>query len=71
MPTTFDDVYVKCPFFKTSDKRNITCEGITNDCVVKLVFFSEKKKNFHHNIFCRENFKKCEVYIMLEKKYVV
>ena len=69
MPTLFDDVDVKCPFFKASDKRQVTCEGITDDCIIKLVFFSEKKRNSHHRIFCCENYKKCEIYRMLEEKY--
>lgn len=69
MPTIFDDVDVRCPFFKASDKRKISCEGITDDCILKLIFFSEKKRNLHHRIFCCEHFKKCEIYRMLEEKY--
>ena len=69
MPTSYDDVDVKCPFFKGSDKRKVMCEGITDDCIIKLIFFSELKRNCHHSIFCCEHFTKCEIYRMLEGKY--
>lgn len=70
MPTMFDDVEAKCPFFKSSGKRKISCEGITDECTTCLIFISERKRNLHRNIFCDAKYKNCEIYKMLEEKYV-
>jgi hypothetical protein len=69
MPTMFDDVDAKCPFFQSSGKRKISCEGITDDCTICLIFISEQKRNLHRKIFCDANYEKCEIYKVLEAKY--
>lgn len=69
MPTMFDDVDAKCPFFKSSGKRKITCEGITDDCVTCLTFVSQHKRNLHREVFCDARYKNCEIFKMLLEKY--
>ena len=69
MPTMFDDVEAKCPFFLSSGKRKITCEGITDDCTTNLTFVTQQKRNLHRKIFCDARFQNCEIHRMLEKKY--
>lgn len=69
MPTMYDDVNVKCPFFTASDKTRITCEGITDDCATVLRFTTQEKRNHHHINFCDERYKACEIYKMLKEKY--
>lgn len=69
MPTMFDDVDVKCPFFLSSSKRKISCEGITDDCTTTLVFSSQEKRNIQCRIFCDDKFECCEIYRMLREKY--
>lgn len=69
MPTMYDDVDVKCPFFLSSGKRKVSCEGITDDCTISLNFFTRDKKRLHCGIFCNEHYKNCEIYRMLEEKY--
>lgn len=69
MPTMYDDVDVKCPFFLSSGKRKVSCEGITDDCTISLNFITRDKKRLHCEIFCNEHFKNCEIYRMLEEKY--
>jgi hypothetical protein len=69
MPTMFDDVDAKCPFFLSSGKRKISCEGITDDCTTNLTFVSQQKRDLHRNIFCNAKFRYCEIYKMLEEKY--
>ena len=69
MPTMFDDVEAKCPFFKSSGKRKISCEGITEDCTTNLTFISEQKRNLHRNVFCDARYKYCEIFKMLLEKY--
>ena len=70
MPTMFDDVEVKCPFFLSSSKRKITCEGIIEDCTITLNFSSQEKRNIQCGIFCDEKYENCEIYRMLSEKYV-
>lgn len=69
MPTMFDDVEAKCPFFLSSGKRKITCEGITDDCTTNLTFVTQQKRNLHRKIFCDARFQNCEIHRMLEEKY--
>lgn len=69
MPTMYEDVDVKCPFFRSSGKRKLTCEGITDDFTISLNFITRDKKCLHCKIFCNEHFEKCEIYRMLEEKY--
>ena len=47
----------------------ITCEGITDDCLVSVQFFTKRKKDQHQHIFCNKNYHCCEVCQMLMSKY--
>lgn len=69
MPTMFDDVDAKCPFFRSSGKRKINCEGITDDCTTSILFKNQEKRDLHRRIFCDCKFKYCEVFRMLNQKY--
>ena len=69
MPTMYEDVDVKCPFFRSGGKKKLTCEGITDDFTISLNFFTRNKKLLHCEIFCNEHFKCCEIYRLLEEKY--
>lgn len=69
MPTMFDDVDVKCPFFLSSSKRKISCEGITDDCIITLTFSSQEKRNTQCKIFCDDKYGCCEIYRILQEKY--
>lgn len=69
MATTYKDVDIQCPFFKGLDKKNISCEGLTDDSILKLWFNSPKSKNLHIDIFCSRKYKTCKICKMLEKKY--
>lgn len=69
MATMFDDVDAKCPYFHSSNKREITCEGIADGCITALKFESQNKRNLHRSVFCDAKYKNCEVYRMLEEKY--
>lgn len=69
MSTMFDDADVKCPFFLSSSKRTISCEGITDDCTTTLNFSSREKRNAQLRIFCADKYEYCEIYRMLEEMY--
>lgn len=68
MPSVYDG-WVKCPFYIRLAEQSITCEGITDDCVLKTIFKSKKEKTQHLKIFCCNKYKNCEIHQMLEKKY--
>lgn len=70
MSTKYDDVNAKCPYFRTSGKRDVICEGITDKCTTVIRFKSEKDRDRHREIFCNAKCEYCEVYQMLEQKYM-
>lgn len=69
MPKPNNEEFVKCPFYINMDSTSITCEGITDDCVCKLIFKDKESKTLQRKIFCSQKYKNCEIYQMLEKKY--
>ena len=69
MPRTYDICLAQCPFFISSGKKHILCEGVTDDCTIVLKFTSEKKRNSYREFFCDKNFKNCEICKTLYKTY--
>lgn len=69
MPRTYNEGLVQCPFYQAMSKKSITCEGITDDCITKILFQSAENMKLHRKIFCDAKYKNCEIYMMLEKKY--
>ena len=69
MPRTYNEGLIRCPFYQSMTQKSISCEGITDDCIIKLLFTSPEKMNLQRKIFCEHKYKNCEIYTMLEKKY--
>ena len=69
MPRTYHEALINCPFYQSMAHKSITCEGITDKCITKLVFVSPEERDLHRGIFCEYRYKCCEVYRMLEAKY--
>jgi hypothetical protein len=69
MPRTYNEGLINCPFYKATATQSISCEGITDDCITKLLFTSPEKRDLHRKIYCDNQYKKCEIYNMLVKKY--
>ena len=69
MPRIYDDIRARCPFFKQSGRKNVMCEGITDTCVLNVLFDTEEDRNLHRKLFCDADYHKCDVNTMLEKKY--
>ena len=69
MPRTYNEGLINCPFYKAMAQKSITCEGITEDCIIKLIFTSPELRDVHRSLFCDNRYKKCEIYRVLEKKY--
>lgn len=61
-------VYVKCPFFKKAEKMKITCEGPHDDCqCLNQIYKNNNARNKQLKIFCQNEYKKCEIYRMIEE----
>lgn len=69
MPRNYDTCFAKCPFFLSSNKKNVCCEGITSVSTIHIKFESEDERNRHRKIFCDDRYQNCEIYKILEKKY--
>lgn len=69
MPRTYNEAYVKCPFFISCGYTSITCEGITSECKLKLLFDEAEKRDKQRKIFCDDHYMNCEIYQVLVKKY--
>lgn len=64
---------VKCPFFRREDKKThrISCEGITANTTVSLVFGEVKeaeRKDYLRKICCRD-YERCGLYKAINAKY--
>ena len=59
MATTYKDVKIQCPFFKELTNKSISCEGLTDDSIIKLWFNSSKSKDLHAGVFCSRKYKNC------------
>ena len=72
MPSgSFNQVLVRCPFYKFDDgKRRITCEGIIDDSSLSLIFRKKADQVKQLYVFCCRHYEHCEIYRMLmENKY--
>ena len=70
MSTSYDDVNAKCPFFSSSDRERIICEGITDSCISIIKFKDKSTRTEHKEIFCDSQYEKCYMYRALNSKYV-
>lgn len=69
MPRTYNEGLILCPFYVSMATKSITCEGITDDCILKIIFKDSTQRDKHREIFCDRHYRKCEIYGILEKKY--
>ena len=71
MPSgSYKQVDVRCPFYRSDDSKNhITCEGLVYNSTLTLNYRKVCDYRQQLEIFCCENYEKCEVYRMLMEKY--
>lgn len=61
---------VWCPFYRAHDARSILCEGITDECVIRLMFASQKARRQQMQIFCTtDHCSFCELYPAIGGRY--
>ena len=64
-----NDVFIRCPLYINIGLKSITCEGITDVCVNKILFNTPQQRDMHCKMFCEKKYENCEIYRMLVKKY--
>ncbi len=69
MPSVYEDVDAKCPFYKRSNKNSISCEGIVSNSSLTIGYVSPKEKATQKRVFCNDRYQNCEIYQMLMQKY--
>ena len=69
MPRTWDNADAICPFFETSGIKMVTCEGITDDNRLCILFADTKRRLAWRRNFCDKRYEDCEIYKMRMKKY--
>ena len=71
MPSgSYIQVFVRCPFYKYDDgKKRITCEGLTDDSSLALIYHNKTDYEKQISVFCCRHYSKCELYRMLMEKY--
>lgn len=69
MTTKYSDVTAKCPFFKSSGMNCVTCEGLYNKSTLSQNFVNRNDLSNFRILFCDNNYQKCKIYRLLEKKY--
>lgn len=69
MPRIYDACHAKCPFFISSGKKNVVCEGLSEDCSVNLMFVSEEKRCSYRKTYCNSEYKTCTMFKLLDAKY--
>lgn len=67
---SFNDVYVRCPFFVNDDGRfKIVCEGITDGSTLSQHFRNKQGYKIQMDTFCCDRYTNCEIYrVLIEKE---
>ena len=69
MPRAYNEALIKCPFYISMSNKSISCEGIIEDCVTKLIFLTCSKRDLYRHTFCNDKYQNCEICKILNKKY--
>ena len=69
MPEIYDVCFAKCPFFLSSGRKNIRCEGVTDESAITLSFSSEDARNNFRRTYCNTDYEECALCKMLLAKY--
>ena len=70
MATSYESAKVKCPFYKWNDGTRICCEGIEESDRIIIGFDKKNFKEKRMERFCNNNYEKCEVNKLINKKYL-
>ena len=56
-----------CPHYKHEDSQVIYCSGVQDGSVLHVAFASKTDSLAYKRSMCRDNYKSCRVYRMLEE----
>ena len=70
MATDWNDVDVLCPFYRRTEGRRISCEGLLVNSVIQQRFRDERSKGMFMRRYCNSAWEDCPIAIMIdEAKY--
>lgn len=69
MATDWEDVDVKCPFYRRKDQRQLQCEGPKRSQRLILCFHDGKARDVHMGRYCCGRYQTCPLYPVAEAKY--
>ncbi len=61
--------YVQCPYFRREEKTRISCEGITDNNIINLMWPTKAEKMKYLKSVCCQDYTACKIYKLLEEKY--
>lgn len=69
--SNFIQKYVKCPFFLSSDRNKIRCEGFYEGCSVQILFTAPTLASQYLRSYCCAigGFEQCPIYQLADSKY--
>jgi hypothetical protein len=68
---TWDDKFVKCPYYHKSESNKIVCDGLMTRTSLHIVFVNtEDKKNYLRSLCCSiRGYHDCPINKILEESY--
>lgn len=64
-----EDALVRCPYYRSVGRQSIHCEGVTENCGLRLGFATFAQRSQHRQKFCRRDWAGCPVAGMLNRLY--
>lgn len=60
---------VMCPYYKKEDRQTIYCSGVIDNSSVHLAFGHDTDCKQYKDIICKQDYRSCRVFDMLEGMY--
>jgi len=60
--TSWRSACAVCPFYRSDTSTTITCEGLSDDSVIKLIYQNRSSCDIQYDTFCSERYSNCEIY---------
>lgn len=64
-----EDERVKCPYYKNDEAQIVRCEGVKDGTALHLAFSTKTELKEYKRCFCRSEWCKCLIAIMLNAKW--
>lgn len=67
MSADYGGMMVICPYWRCTDGRRITCEGLIDNTLVIWVFNNAAEARQQEHLYCRKHWKRCEMCLSIER----